>query len=354
MTVPASLGVSADEVAESTDVYTLQNQDGLVVKVTNYGAIIMSILTRDRDGNLSDVTLGHRTPSEYIEAAEKPYFGAVVGRYGNRIAKGSFTLDGETHTLATNNGENHLHGGLTGFDKVVWTVKSATKQSIELTYVSHDQEEGYPGRLNLSVTYTLNDQNQLVIDYRGTTDKATHVNLTQHTYFNLAGEGNGTILDHEVMLNADYFTPVDAGSIPTGELRRVTETPFDFTSPKAIGRDINAENEQLSLGNGYDHNWVLNKGVIPDELALAAVVYDPATGRVLTVSTTEPGVQFYTGNFLSGNLTGKSGKAYVRRGGFCLETQHFPDSPNQPEFPSTILRPGEVYRSQTVFAFSAK
>ncbi|WP_184306889.1 aldose epimerase family protein [Aporhodopirellula rubra] len=354
MTVPASTGVTAEEAATSTRLHTLKNSNGMEVTVTNYGAIITSMLTADRDGNLADVALGHRTAAEYIAASEKPYFGAVVGRFGNRIAEGTFTLDGETYTLATNNGDNHLHGGNVGFDKVIWDVKSASDQSIHLTYVAKDMEEGYPGNLSVSVTYTLTDENQLVVDYAATTDKATPVNLTQHTYFNLAGEGNGTVLDHEVMLNADRFTPVDSGLIPTGELRSVKDTPFDFTSPKSIGRDIETENEQLALGKGYDHNWVLNKGVSATELTLAAVVYDPATGRVLTVSTTEPGVQFYTGNFLTGTLTGKSGKTYSHRGGFCLETQHFPDSPNQPDFPSTILAPGEKYESQTVFAFSAR
>lgn len=324
------------------------------VKVTNYGAIITSILTPDRDGKFADIALGYNSVEGYINAVDKPYFGAIVGRFGNRIAKGSFTLDGTTYTLAVNNGENHLHGGVIGFDKVVWTVKSHSDSSIELTYLAKDMEEGYPGNLNVSVTYTLKDDNQLVVDYHATTDKATPVNITQHTYFNLAGEGNGTILDHELMLNASKFTPVDEGLIPTGELRAVVDTPFDFTSAKAVGRDIETENEQLIFGGGYDHNWVLNKPAGSDDLTLAAVVSEPTSGRVMTVRTTEPAIQFYCGNFLDGRLKGKSGKTYVHRGGFCLETQHYPDSPNQPEFPTTILKPGDVYQTQTVFAFSAK
>ncbi|EMI54424.1 aldose epimerase family protein [Rhodopirellula sallentina] len=354
MTAPESVAVSAEEASQSARLYKLTNKNAMEVVVTNYGAIITSILTPDRDGKIGDVALGHRNAVEYIEAEEKPYLGALVGRVGNRIAKGVFSLGGKEYSLAINNGENHLHGGEVGFDKVLWKVESADTQSIRMSYLSKHLEEGYPGNLNVTVTYTLTDENSLIVDYVATTDQATPVNLTQHTYFNLAGEGTGNVLDHEVMLNADRFTPIDERLIPTGELRAVADSPFDFTSPKTIGRDINADDEQLKRANGFDHNWVLNKGVDATELTLAAVVYEPTTGRLLTVSTTEPGVQFYTGNFLSGKLIGKTGKAYAHRGGFCLETQHFPDSPNQPSFPSTVLKPGDTYQSQTVFAFSAR
>ena len=334
------------------EIYTLANDSGMTVKVTNFGAIILSIVVPDRDGTMGDVALGYDTVQEYVDAVDKPYFGAVVGRYGNRIAKGKFTLDGETYTLAVNNDPNHLHGGLVGFDKVIWDVTSQDDHSIALSYKSDDMEEGYPGNLTVRVTYTVTDENALQVDYRATTDKATPVNVTQHTYFNLKGEGDGNILDHKVMLNADRFTPVDDGLIPTGELRPVKGTPFDFTEPKAIGRDIHQDTDQLRIGGGYDHNWVLNGE--PGELRLAARVTETTTGRVMEIHTTEPGVQFYTGNFLDGRLTGKSGREYVHRGGFCLETQHFPDSPNQEDFPSTILRPGEEMTSQTVFKFSAE
>ncbi|WP_246112622.1 aldose epimerase family protein [Allorhodopirellula solitaria] len=358
MTLTGSPSQAASDAAvedfDSIKLYTLKNDQGMTVKVTNYGAIITSITVPDRDGNPGDVVLGYNNVEGYINAVDKPYFGAVVGRYGNRIAEGSFTLDGETYSLAVNNGENSLHGGIIGFDKVVWTVKSADDRSIELTYVAKDMEEGYPGNLDVSVTYTVTDENQLVIDYHATTDKATPVNLTQHTYFNLQGEGEGSILDHELMLNANEFTPVDQGLIPTGKTPNVEGTPFDFTSAKPIGRDIDDDHEQLTFGGGYDHNWVLNKSGEADAPTLAARVHDPASGRVLTVSTTEPGIQFYCGNFLDGRLQGKSGKTYGHRSGFCLETQHYPDSPNQPNFPSTILRPGDTYQTQTVFGFSTK
>ncbi|TWU15695.1 aldose epimerase family protein [Planctomycetes bacterium Poly21] len=352
---PVSAASSASiEDFDSIQLYTLANDHGMTVKVTNYGAIITSIVVPDRDGKGADVVLGYNSVEGYINAVDKPYFGAVVGRYGNRIAKGKFTLDGETYSLAINNGENSLHGGIIGFDKVVWTVKSADNRSIKLNYLAKDMEEGYPGNLDVTVTYTVTDENQLVIDYHATTDKATPVNLTQHTYFNLQGEGEGSILDHELKLNASQFTPVDQGLIPTGETPSVTGTPFDFTTAKAIGRDIGDDHEQLTFGGGFDHNWVLDKDGKSGERTLAAEVFDPVSGRTLTVSTTEPGIQFYCGNFLDGRLKGKSGKTYGHRSGFCLETQHFPDSPNQPNFPSTILRPGETYQTQTVFAFSTK
>jgi aldose 1-epimerase len=351
-----ALPVSAQvEDFDSIKVYTLKNDAGMTVKVTNYGAIITSIVVPDRDGKMADVALGYNRVEDYINAVDKPYFGAVVGRYGNRIAGGEFTLNGETYSLLKNNGDNHLHGGAIGFDKVVWDADyDASKNTITLSYLAKDKEEGYPGNLQLQVTYTLTDGNSLVVDYHATTDKATPVNVTQHTYFNLKGEGEGTILDHELMLAAGKYTPVDEGLIPTGELPSVKGTPFDFSSAKAIGRDIGQEHEQLEFGLGYDHNWVLDKGGKSGELTLAARVHEPTTGRVMEVHTTEPGIQFYCGNFLDGRLTGKSGKPYVHRGGFCLETQHYPDSPNQPSFPSTILKPGQQHKSQTVFKFSAR
>lgn len=358
MTLTASHTHAAENAVvedfDSIKLYTLKNDHGMTVKVTNYGAIITSILVPDRDGNPADVVLGYNSVEGYINAVDKPYFGAVVGRYGNRIAKGSFTLGDETYSLPINNGENSLHGGIIGFDKVVWTVKSADQTSIKLNYLAKDMEEGYPGNLDVTVTYTVNNDNELMVDYHATTDKATPVNITQHTYFNLKGEGEGKILDHELRLNAKKYTPVDKGLIPTGETPPVADTPFDFTTSKAIGRDIGDDNEQLTFGGGYDHNWVLHKVGEPNQLTLAAEVYEPSSGRVLTVSTTEPGIQFYCGNFLDGRLTGKSGKKYLHRGGFCLETQHFPDSPNQPNFPTTILQPGDTYQTQTVFAFSTR
>ena len=337
---------------DSIQRYTLKNASGMTVKVTNYGAIITSIMVPDRDGKLADVALGYDRVEDYINAVDKPYFGAIVGRYGNRIAAGKFTIDGNEYTLAVNNGENHLHGGIIGFDKVVWNAQPIEgKNALELTYQAKDMEEGYPGALSVKVTYTLTDDNAIHVHYLATTTKPTPVNLTQHTYFNLKGEGEGTILGHELMLNADRYTPVDAGLIPTGELAPVEGTPFDFTESKAIGRDIDASNQQLTYGGGFDHNWVLNKPADSAALTLAARVVEPTTGRVLEISTTEPGIQFYCGNFLDGRLKGKAGKPYVYRGGFCLETQHYPDSPNQPNFPSSILRPGETYDTTTVFKF---
>ena len=342
---------------DSIQLYTLTNASGASVKVTNYGAIITSIIVPDRNGKMADIALGYNHLENYMNAVDRPYFGAIVGRYGNRIAKGTFTIDGVKYSLATNNGENHLHGGIIGFDKVAWDAKPlqvAGGSAIELTYLAKDREEGYPGNLQVKVTYTFNNVNELQVDYRATTDKATHLNLTQHTYFNLKGEGEGTILDHELMLNAPKYTPIDAGSIPTGEILPVAGTPFDFTSSKPIGRDIGKDHQQLKFGIGYDHNFVLDKGGKDASLTSAAKVYEPSSGRVLEVSTTEPGVQFYCGNFLDGRLKGKSGKNYVHRGGFCLETQHYPDSPNQPNFPSTLVKPGQTYQTTTVFKFSAK
>ncbi len=335
--------------------FTLKNRSGMTITVTNFGATITSIIVPDRNGKMADITLGYNRVEDYINAVDKPYFGAVVGRYGNRIAKGRFSIDGVSYTLATNNGENHLHGGIIGFDKVVWCARVvASKNAIVLSYLAKDMEEGYPGNLQAEITYTLTDENSIIVEYRATTDKATPVNLTQHSYFNLKGEGNGTILDHELMLNAKKYTPVDEGLIPTGEILEVAGTPFDFTIAKLIGRDIRQEHEQLEFGLGYDHNWVLEKDGQNGEMTLAARVYEPTSGRVMEIHTTEPGVQFYCGNFLDGRLKGKSGKTYLHRGGFCLETQHFPNSPNQSDFPSTILRPNGAYNSTTVLEFSSQ
>ncbi|MEO9590290.1 aldose epimerase family protein [Rhodopirellula bahusiensis] len=342
---------------DSIELYTLENKSGAKIQITNFGAIVTSIVVPDRDGEMGDVALGYDSVESYINAVDKPYFGAIVGRYGNRIANGEFALDGETYSLATNNGPNHLHGGVIGFDKVVWDAEPTAvdgKPALKMSYLAKDGEEGYPGNLNVAVTYQWTDENKLIVRYEATTDKATPINLTQHTYFNLAGEGNGTILDHELMLNASKFTPVDSTLIPTGELRDVEGTPFDFRKAKSIGRDVGVENEQLRFGLGYDHNFVLNASDEPGELTLAARVSEPKTGRVMEIHTSEPGIQFYCGNFLDGRLEGKSGKPYVHRGGFCLETQHYPDSPNQPSFPSSILKPGEKYGTTTVFHFSAK
>jgi aldose 1-epimerase len=329
------------------DVYTLKNAIGMEVKAIGYGAIITSLKVPDRSGNLADVVLGFENLDGYLKG--HPYFGAIVGRYGNRIGKGQFTLDGKTYSLAKNNGPNHLHGGVTGFDKVVWTAAVSGQNAVTFTRTSPDGEEGYPGNLSTKVTYTLTDRNELIVDYHATTDKATPVNLTQHSYFNLAGDGAGDILGHEVTINADRYTPVDDTLIPTGELAGVEGTPFDFRKPTAIGARINADHPQLEAGRGYDHNWVLNRS--GGGLQLAARVVEPKTGRTLEVSTEEPGVQFYTGNFLDGSLTGKGGHVYAHRTGFCLETQHYPDSPNKPNFPSTILQPGQEYQTQTVFTF---
>ncbi len=334
--------------------YTLQNKAGTTVKITNYGATVTSILTADRNGTMADIALGYNDVSGYMNAVDKPYFGSIVGRYGNRIAKGQFSIDGKKYKLATTNGANHLHGGVIGFDKVVWDAKVAGSHSVRFHYLAKDGEEGYPGNLDINVTYTLTDANELKIDYLATTDQKTPVNLTNHTYFNLKGEGEGTILGHELMIHAKGYTPVDSGLIPTGKIEPVTGTPFDFTTAKAIGRDIGKKDQQLEYGLGYDHNWVLDKGGKTGQLTLAATLYEPTSGRFMEVFTREPGLQFYCGNFLAGNLKGKSGKTYLHRGGLCLETQHYPDSPNQPAFPSTILAPGAQYQTTTVYKFSTK
>lgn len=336
---------------QAVTLYTLRNSSGVEARICNYGGIVVSLKVPDRDKRLGDVVLGYDTLDEYVR--NSPYFGCLVGRYGNRIAKGRFTLKGVTYTLATNNGPNALHGGLKGFDKVLWAAKTRTTPlgpALELSYRSKDGEEGYPGNLNVTAVYTLTEDNALRLDYTATTDKDTVVNLTQHSYFNLRGQGD--VLGHEVYLNADRFTPVDSTLIPTGELRPVAGTPFDFRTPTTIGARINQNEEQLRFGNGYDHNWVINKA--PGQLALQARVYEPNTGRVLEVFSTEPGLQFYTGNFLDGTITGKGGWVYQFRHGFCMEPQHFPDSPNKPKFPSVVLRPSEVYRNTIVYRFSVK
>ena len=333
--------------------YTLTNSHGVEVRTMNYGGIILSMRVPDRKGQLADVVLGHDTLEGYIP--NPPYIGALVGRYANRIANGTFKLDGKTYTLPKNDGPNTLHGGIKRtFDKVVWDgePKKGGKPGVTFTYLSKDGEEGFPGNVKVKVTYTLNDDNELVLDYEATTDKATPINLTQHSYFNLAGEGTSDILSHEIMINADRFTPVDKNLIPTGELRAVKGTPLDFTTSTKVGARIDDDYEQLVLGHGYDHNFVINR--TGDNMALAARVYEPTSGRVLEVSTTQPGVQFYTGNFLDGTVIGKQGHVYKRRYAFCLETQHFPDSPNHPEFPSTILKPGETFQSKTIFKFSTR
>lgn len=336
---------------ESVEIYTLTNRGGAEAKIMTYGGTLVSLKVPDRRGRFDDVVLGFDNLAGY-EQSPSTYFGALVGRYANRIAKGRFTLNGVEYKLATNNGENHLHGGVRGFDKVVWKarpLKVAGGQALELTYRSKDGEEGYPGNLSVRVVYMLTDRNELKIVYSATTDRDTVVNLTHHSYFNLAGAGD--ILSHRLWIDADRFTPTDAGAIPTGELRAVRGTPFDFTRPTAIGARIEGPDEQLRLGHGYDHNFVLNgrAGV----LRRAAEVYEPSTGRVMQVRTTEPGLQLYTGNFLDGEA-GKGGKTYGRRDGFCLETQHYPDSPNRPEFPTTMLRKDGRYVTTTVYKFSAR
>jgi aldose 1-epimerase len=331
--------------------YTLTNSHGMEVRAMNYGGIIVSIRVPDRNHQFADIVLGHETVDGY--RPNPPYFGAIVGRYANRIANGTFKLDGKTYSLPKNDGPNTLHGGTIGFDKVVWDAEPLKgKSGVAFSYFSPNGQDGFPGNLRVKVTYTLTNANALEIDYEATTDKATPINLSNHSYFNLKGEGNGDILDHEIMINADRFTPIDKTLIPTGELRSVKGTPLDFTKPTKIGARIDDNYEQLVLAHGYDHNFVINRN--GGGLVLAARVYEPTTGRTLEVSTTQPGVQFYTGNFLDGTITGKQGHVYKKHYGFCLETQHFPDSPNHPSFPNTILKPGETFQQKTVFKFSAK
>ena len=346
---PFGQTANGDEV----DQFILSTKKGMEISVITYGGIITSWTAADKNGDYRDIALGYNTLAEY--EAETPYFGALIGRYGNRIAKGKFSIDGEAYTLAVNNGENHLHGGLKGFDKVVWDAKTIVNDStasLELSYLSIDMEEGYPGNLQTKVTYTLNNNDELSVKYEAKTDKPTIVNLTQHSYFNLTADFNQPVLDHELVIKADSFLPVDSTLIPTGEFRNVAETPFDFRSPKAIGKQINAENIQIKNGLGYDHCWVLNdqeKGV-----RFVASAYEPVSGRLLEIFSDEPGIQFYSGNFLDGTLPSKNQGTYQHRTGFCLETQHFPNSPNEPSFPTTILKPGETFTSETWFQFSVK
>jgi aldose 1-epimerase len=336
------------------DLYTLTNQNGLEAAVTNYGAILVSLKVPDRSGKISDVVLGYDSLDQY--RADRRYFGGTIGRHANRIAKGAFVLDCVAYSLPRNRGENHLHGGAKGFDKVVWEaseVTTNTAQSVRLEYFSPDGEECYPGALAVRVTYTLTNTDSLEIEYEATTDKATIVNLTNHSYFNLSGEGNGDIQGHRLTLFADHFTPVDETLIPTGDLRAVAGTAFDFTRGAIVGARIDSDDEQLRYGHGYDHNWVVRGGVT-DVARPAAILHDPLTGRRLDIWTTQPGMQFYSGNHLDNTITGKGGKHYDRRYGLCLEPQHFPNSPNEPRFPSTVLRPGEGFRSQTIYSFSVE
>ena len=334
------------------DQYTLKNANGMEVKISNYGGVITHWTAPDKDGKFEDIVLGFDSLAGYL--TPPPYFGAIIGRYGNRIAKGKFTLDGKNYQLAVNNNENHLHGGLVGYDKVLWNAEpiEGEESALKLTYLSKDGEEGYPGNLNITVVYTLLKDNSLKMDYSATTDKATVINLTNHSYFNLSGSKKD-ILDEEVTLNADRYLPVDKGLIPTGELRSVTGTVFDFTKPTVIGKGINeVKDEQIKLGGGYDHAWILNKK--GNELSIAAMVLEKTSGRKMEVLTTEPAIQFYTGNFLDGKLTGKGGVKYVKRFALCLESEHYPDSPNQSAFPTVVLKPNEKYSTTTIYKLSVE
>lgn len=362
-TMTSTIGVEQSDfgvtpAGDSVDVFTITNSNGMRMRVTNYGGIITSLHAPGQNG-MEDVVLGFDSLEAYTNEtyeSANPYFGAIIGRYGNRIDEAQFTLDGQTYTLQANNGPNHLHGGEPGFDEVVWSAEpfeTADSVGVVLTYTSPDGEEGYPGRLDTKVTYALTNDNEVALTYQATTTKATPVNLTQHSYFNLDGAGDETILDHELMIDADTFTPVDSTLIPTGQFRSVAGTPFDFQEPTPIGARIDADNRQLNIAGGYDHNFVLSRQE-SDSLRLAARVYGPDSGRLMEVFTTEPGLQFYSGNFLDGSLVGKSGTPYQQHAGFALETQHFPDSPNQPNFPSTILRPDEAYTTRTVYRFSVR
>jgi aldose 1-epimerase len=350
--VPTMKPFGKTEEGQTVERYTLRNQNGVEVDVMTWGATVTRIAVPDRQGKTADVTLGFDTLTPYL--SPHPFFGSIVGRYGNRIAKGRFTLNAVEYKLATNNEPNHLHGGTRGFDRRLWKGQATTvdgNPAVKLTYVSPDGEEGYPGTLTATVTYSLTPKNALRIEYHATTDKDTVVNLTNHAYFNLAGQGTGDILGHVLMIDADRFTPVDKGLIPTGELRPVDGTPFDFRKPTAIGARINADDEQIRFGGGYDHNWVLN-GQMGQRRRIVHLS-EPKSGRTLEVFTVEPGIQFYSGNFLNG-VKGKEGKLYNRRDGLCLETQHFPDSPNKPSFPSTTLKPGQVYRTTTEYVFGVE
>lgn len=331
--------------------YVLQNKHGLEATFSDYGQRLLSLMVPDRDGKFNDIVLGFENLQRYREARER-YFGAFVGRYANRISQGRFSIAGKEYTLATNNGTNHLHGGNVGFSDMLWKGRQLANNELEFTGTSPHMDQGYPGNLEVMVNYLLTDKNELVISYRATTDRTTIVNLTHHSFFNLAGEGSGSVEGHLLKIDADSYTPIDGTMIPTGELRSVEGTPFDFRTAKPIGRDLGADHHQLQIGKGYDHNFVLNREVrAGDGLTLAAWVLEPTSGRVMEVLTDEPGLQFYSGNFLDGGTIGKSGKPYGFRGAFCLETQHFPDSPNQEGFPSTLLKPGEMYQSTCIYRF---
>jgi aldose 1-epimerase len=347
-----SFGKTAD--GQEVQLFTLTNKNGIEAKITNFGGIVVSLKTPDRKGQLTDIVLGYDNLDGYV--GDKAYLGALIGRYGNRIAKGQFVLNGKTYQIPLNDSPNALHGGPNAFNKKVWTAKDISTHStpmLQLTYLSKDGENGFPGNLTTQVTYSLTSANELRIDYAATTDKDTVLNLTNHSYFNLKGEGQGDILQHEVRLNANKFTPVDATLIPTGELKSVQGTPFDFRKSTAVGARINMDDQQLKYGWGYDHNWVLN-GIGAGQLVIAARVHEPTTGRVLEVLTDQPGVQFYTGNHLDGTIHGKGGKVYQQRAALCLETQHYPDSPNHPAFPSTELKPGQRFHSTTIYKFGVE
>lgn len=338
---------------QNVNLYTLTNANGIKIGLMDFGAALVSAVVPDSKGNFADIVLGYDNFNSYL--CDNPYFGGIVGRFANRIANGKFTLDGTEYILNTNNNGQHLHGGIKGFDRVVWQSESFENEKgigVKFSYISKDGEENYPGNLNVTVVYTLTNENELKIDYTATTDKPTPVNLTQHGYWNLAGAGSGDILKHEIMIDADKFTPVDKYLVPTGELRDVKNTPFDFTEAKTIGERIDTDDQQLKFGKGYDHNWVLNKK--DNSLTQACRVNEPVSGRILVVYTTEPAMQFYSGNFLDGSIVGKGGKAYNFRNAIVLEPQHFPDSPNHSEFPNTILKPGETYKSQTVYEFKCR
>ena len=347
-----SFGTTAD--GSAVTLYVLTNSRGMQAAIINYGGILVSLKVPDRNHNFADVVLGYDNLQGYV--GDKTFQGAIIGRYANRIAHGKFTLNGKEYMLERNDGENTLHGGNHGFNKVLWQAKPVPgkdSQSLVLTYLSPDGEGGFPGNLNVKVTYTLTDNNELKIAYEATSDKDTVVNLTNHAYYNLAGQGDGDILGHVLTIYADRFTPVDQVLIPTGHLQGVKGIPFDFTRPTPIGARIDHDDDQLKLGHGYDHNFVLNAGMTSAPVP-AASAYEPKSGRMLEIATTEPGIQFYSGNFLDGSITGKSGKVYKHRYGFCLETQHFPDSPNHPDFPSTVLKAGETYRTTTIYTFSVR
>jgi len=338
---------------KQTDLYCLRNKNGLEMAVTNFGARVVELWIPDRNGIFADVVLGHNNISKYVNYKGERFLGATIGRYGNRIAQGEFVLNDKMYQLSVNNGPNSLHGGEMGFDMVVWDAKQIANNKMKFLYLSKDGEEGYSGNLKVIMTYELTDDNEFIITHAASTDKPTVINLTHHSFFNLHGEGNGTINDHILMINADKYTPVDSVLIPTGELATVENTPMDFRDPIEIGNRLDVDFEQLKFGGGYDHNWVLKRDQT-NGIELAASVYDPVSGRYMEVLTTEPGIQFYGGNFFDGSIIGKCGKSYDYRESLALETQHFPDSPNHPEFPTTALNPGEEYRHTCIYKFKTK